>query len=207
MVAGGDLPEPLAWDLFGGVGFTGAVGQTHRVLHEGRPVQVLIGVGDRDTIDVAALRDAAAAFSNATDTHAHITVRLSPVPNLAAGDAAQAIVEGVLLARYRYDALKSEPSVTALTDFSITIDADAREAVTAGVERGRITAGATILARDLANTPPALLTAEDMADVAVALGEERGFGVEVFDREALTEMGCGGILGVNAGSVREPRLV
>jgi len=122
-------------------------------------------------------------------------------------DAAQAIVEGTLLARYSYDALKTKPSTVPLRNFTMTME-DARSAdIADGVETGRVTAGATVLARDLANTPPALLDAVAMAEVAVALGAEFGFDVEVFDREALIEMGCGGILGVNAGSAKEPRLI
>jgi len=35
----------------------------------------------------------------------------------------------------------------------------------------------------------------------------RGLDVEVFDRQALLELGCGGLLGVNAGSAHEPRMI
>ena len=58
------------------------------------------------------------------------------------------------------------------------------------------------IARDLANCPPAHLTAEAMAAVAERLGGAAGLGVEVFDKPALWELGCGGLLGVNAGSTR-----
>jgi leucyl aminopeptidase len=64
-----------------------------------------------------------------------------------------------------------------------------------------------MLARDLANTPPAHLTAARMADVAVQVAAEHGLAAEVFDRAALIEMGCGGLIGVNGGSADEPRLI
>jgi leucyl aminopeptidase len=64
-----------------------------------------------------------------------------------------------------------------------------------------------MLARDLANTPHSHLNASRLADIAVALGAERGFGVELFDEDALREMGIGGLLGVNAGSAEPPRMV
>ncbi len=64
-----------------------------------------------------------------------------------------------------------------------------------------------MLARDLANTPPAHLTAPRIADVAVAVGADRGLEVEVFDQAALTRLGCGGLLGVNGGSADEARMV
>ena len=39
------------------------------------------------------------------------------------------------------------------------------------------------------------------------LAGERGLDAEVFDLDALAEMGCGGMLGVNAGSAEPPRLI
>ena len=39
------------------------------------------------------------------------------------------------------------------------------------------------------------------------LGAEAGLEVEVFDNAALVEMGCGGMLGVNAGSAEQARLI
>ena len=46
-----------------------------------------------------------------------------------------------------------------------------------------------------------------MAEVAQQVAADRGLTVEVFDRQALVELGCGGLLGVNAGSVHEPRMI
>ena len=46
-----------------------------------------------------------------------------------------------------------------------------------------------------------------MASVAERLGGAAGLGVEVFDEPALWELGCGGLLGVNAGSHDEPRMI
>ena len=46
-----------------------------------------------------------------------------------------------------------------------------------------------------------------MAEVAEAIAADRGLGIEVFDKEALLQLGCGGLLGVNAGSVEPPRMI
>jgi leucyl aminopeptidase len=209
VVAGDDLPDSLdmSWELLETAGFTGQVGQTYVVLRKGQPATVLVGIGSRDDLDTAKIRDAAAAFANAASTHGRLSVTLGQVPGIDDSSATEAIVEGVLLARYSYEALKTNPSTVGLESFAISVEEERVPSVREGVERGRATSSATILARDLANTPPGLLNAEAMADVAVALGAERGFEVEVFDRAQLTELGCGGLLGVNAGSVNEPRMV
>ena len=63
------------------------------------------------------------------------------------------------------------------------------------------------LARELANTPPTYLNANDIADRAVAIGADSGLTVEVFNKDQLAALGCGGMLGVNRGSVEPPRMV
>ena len=94
-----------------------------------------------------------------------------------------------------------------MTELTLVTDEAHRDEAQAGAERGVALAAATMAARDLANTPHNYLSASDMADLAVAMGPERGLTVEVFGKDELVEMGCGGMLGVNAGSAEPPRLV
>ena len=121
--------------------------------------------------------------------------------------AAQSAVEGILLARYRYDALKEAPTVTAVANLTLVVDSKRSAAVKKGLAKGKGMAEATQLARDLANSPPAYLTATRMAEVAEGLANEAGLTVEVFDKDQLIELGCGGLLGVNAGSSEPPRMI
>jgi leucyl aminopeptidase len=187
-------------------GFEGKVAQTIVLPETDSTIVVLVGVGPEGEVDAGRLRDAAAGFARATQSQADLTLVVGGTGDVAGDDAAQAIVEGVLLARYRYDALKSKPSVTPVTELTLVVDGRTA-AVKRGAARGLLTAEATNMARDLANGPPALLTATAMAEAAVALGEERGLEVEVYDLEQLIDLGCGGLLGVNAGSAEEPRMV
>src|SRR4051794_25533148 len=86
-------------------GFRGAVGQT-LVLPRGDDAVVATGIGD-DPSD-AALRDAAAAFARAAGRDEVLATDLAGA-GASVADAAQAVVEGIVLGRYRYDALKTEP--------------------------------------------------------------------------------------------------
>ena len=72
----------------------------------------------------------------------------------------------------------------------------AREAVAAGV----------VLARDLVNEPPNVLTPEEFAKRAEAL-EKLGVEVEVLDPKALKKLGMSALLGVAQGSNNQPRVV
>ena len=82
------------------------------------------------------------------------------------------------------------------------------EEVRAGVARGESVARAAAISRDLANCPATTLSAARMGEVA--LGARRRPPVSRSRSSAsseLIEMGCGGILGVNLGSIDEPRLI
>jgi leucyl aminopeptidase len=168
---------------------------------------VAVGVGKPGQLDVAGMRNAAAAFARAARSHARLAFSLTGVEELTPEQAAQAVVEGVLLARYRYDPLRRQSKGSDVTRITIVADVDDKTAISAGAERGRGLAGATQLARDLANTPHSHLNATRFAEVASAIGSERGLEVEVFDKDTLVEMGCGGLLGVNQGSAEPPRMI
>jgi leucyl aminopeptidase len=205
----GDVPARLGLgrEALTAAGFTGAIGQALPIPGDVAPELVAVGIGDGGPLDPAALRDAGAAFARATYRHARVAVAVPDGDRVDSQAAAQAIVEGILLARYRYRAFRDRPGEAPLESVTLVVAAPGREAVTEGVRRGRITAEATQLARDLANTPPMHLSATRMAEVAQVLGSQAGLEVEVFDNQALVALGCGGLLGVNAGSSEQARMI
>ncbi|WP_022889179.1 leucyl aminopeptidase [Agromyces italicus] len=205
----GELPAGIDLDreALARSGFESKPGTTLVLPYGSGPLLVLVGVGPLAELGSNGLRDAGAAFARASAKFARIGLRVPSTGSAEAAGAAQALTEGALLARYRFDTLKREAKDVALGRVELRIDgADASQAA-AGVELGLATARAANLARDLANCPPGHLTATVMAEVAVGLGERFGFDVEVFDKRQLIELGCGGLLGVNQGSAEEPRMV
>ena len=211
VIQDGEAPPELGLDrdALRAAGFDGTAGQT-LVRHSGpdeRPM-VAYGVGAAETMDAAALRDAAGALALAVDRQSELTVLLPDVPAVRPEVVAQVMVEGAALARYDFEPLKREPRCAPLTRLTlVTAAPQAREAASRGATRGRVLAKATALARDLANAPPNLLTAARMAECATRLAAAGGLRVEAFDREALVALGCGGLLGVNAGSSEPPRMI
>ena len=97
----GSVPRQLGLTRSGmeTLGFTGKVGQTLVVPAKDGPSFVAVGVGDQPT--ATTLRDAAAAFARATGTAAALATNLADDGTVDADAAAQAVVEGVTLARYR----------------------------------------------------------------------------------------------------------
>ena len=200
----GDLPADLGVDraTLERTGFRAAAGST--LVLPGSPTVVLAGLGD-EVATVDSVRDAVAAATRASASWSTaVAVGVPAETGLAPADVAGAVVEGVLLARYRYRSHRSEHKEAPLERLTLL---GAAEGSDAGVTQALRRVRAAVVARDLANTPPGHLTATDLGDVALALGERFGFEAEVLGRAELTELGCGGILGVNAGSAEEPRLL
>jgi len=187
-------------------GFEGGVGQTLVIPSANGSTVVAVGVGDARRASVADVRNAAAALARAVAKRTAVATNIVDAVALDARSAAQAVVEGFLMASYRYHELKSSPSVPSGTLTVVAASAKARGAET-GAERGATTAGAVRLARDLANTPPAHLTARMLADRAVQVAQASGLEVEVFDKDKIQVLGLGGLLGVNRGSVEPPRMI
>ncbi|MEF3402935.1 leucyl aminopeptidase [Agromyces sp. CCNWLW203] len=191
-------------------GFEAKPGQTLYV--PGAEPTVLVGGGPAAELTINGLRDAAAALVRATTRFSRIGFEIPALGTLDRAAAGQAIAEGAALARYRYTGRSTKPAEAPLERIAVRVgdaqaaDADA-VALDTGMKAGLVTARAANVARDLANTPPGHLTATDLADVAVSLGARYGFDVEVFDKQQLIELGCGGLLGVNRGSTEEPRMV
>jgi len=207
--ASGDVAPALGIERSGleANGFSGAVGQALVVPRAtGLPV-VAVGVGDPADLDVTQLRNAAAAFASSVSSHAVLAISVPDIAGASAAAAAQAVVEGVLLSRYEYAALKNKPAVEPVAELILVAAATAADAVTTGAARGATYSRVTAMARDLANSPPAHLTATRMAEAAQTVGADTGLEVEIFDKGALIELGCGGLLGVNKGSSEPPRMI
>jgi len=205
----GPLPAELGLDRhrLRAAGFEGRPGEVLVVPAPTGPVVAVVGLGDLADVDAAGLRDAAGAFARATASHSRLTLDVPEVAALAPDLAGQALIEGVVLARYRYEPLKRTAEATDLAEVVLVAAPERLEPLERGAQRGLVLAAATELARDLANTPHSHLNASTLATIAEQLAGEKGLDVEVFDEAALEELGCGGLLGVNAGSVEPARMV
>jgi leucyl aminopeptidase len=191
------------------LGFEAKPGQT--LVAPGKDGAIVVAVGVPEQPTPGELRDAAAAVVRAVPKVAHVATNLVDAVTGTTAEitaAAQAVTEGALLAGYRYAGLKNDPSAAGtLRQVTLVAGPKSATAVSAGAARAEATARAAAVARELANTPASHLTARRIAELAVSLGTQHGLTVEVFNKDQLAELGCGGILGVNAGSTEPPRMV
>jgi leucyl aminopeptidase len=126
----------------------------------------------------------------------------------ATPERAAEIATGVRLRAYAFDRYKTRPKEDDKAPGSTRLIlgvANPAAAKRAHKAREGLAAG-VILARDLVNEPPNVLTPEEFANRTKALGK-LGVEVEVLDERAIRKIGMRALLGVGQGSERESRVV
>jgi leucyl aminopeptidase len=121
----------------------------------------------------------------------------------APAESLRGLAEGLWLGAYRFREAPQAPRSS-----EITIAVRGAETYAESLEAARVTAAATWLARDLANTPASVKNPAWFAGQIVAEAATRpGLTVTVREPEQLAAEGFGGILAVGAGSATPPRLL
>jgi len=122
--------------------------------------------------------------------------------------AAQALVEGALLASYDFKRTEEDRSfdVVAL-GMPLPSVAD-HDDVVEGMRRGVLIADAVNWAKRLIDTPPNELSPKELAKrVAQRLGEDDSVLVEIWTESKIRDENLGGLLGVGSGSAEPTRVV
>ena len=191
------------------LGFEGRASQTQTLPPAAgkTAVRVLVGIGEVRDLDTRVLRNVAATAARACARYESMATTLPGVMRGSAKVPTQAVVEGIALALHRWVALKNDKSgLSKLTSVTL-VSAERTAEVQAGMLMGIATSTAVCTARDFANTPPSHLTARQFAEHAVAIASASGLEATVYNKDQLIAMGCGGLVGVNAGSTEPPRMV
>lgn len=167
--------------------------------HEGRR-WILAGLGERDRFDAERARVAAAtALGRAKELGS--SELCWEVPHHVGDDVVGGLVEGTVLAAYRFDRHKTAPKSDDGVDELIL---SAHHDVSPAVQRAAVIAEAVNAARDLQNAPANALTPTALGERALALD---GVEVEVDGPEQIEARGMGSFMAVARGSYEEPRLI
>jgi leucyl aminopeptidase len=174
---------------------------------------LVVGLGERESFDAEAIRRAsAAAVSRARELNCRRVATIvhgAGLAGLPAATAAQATVEGALLALYRYNAPKAvQPNQHELDELMV-VEYDAARLL--DIEQGVRTAQAIVagasLARDLVNLPPNIATPRYLAKQAGALAEQFGLGLTIGGRKWAGKRSMGAFLAVAQGAGEPPRFI
>ena len=167
---------------------------------------ILVGLGAPADFDLAGLRQACAAASQAAATAGarHLGLAM-PLSGLESGAAARTMAEAARLSLFSDQRFKGEPEPRTLPEtvslIGLAEDAqrtlEAVSATCAGVE----------LARELVAAPPNVATPQHLADSAAAISRDFGLELTVLERSDCAALGMGSYLAVAQGSDLAPKFI
>jgi leucyl aminopeptidase len=176
---------------------------------------IVVGLGPADKFNLEAVREAAgAAIKQARKLGAAnvaSVVHGGGVGGLDLAEAAQAVVEGSLLALYRYQAprTKKEDEDEGQVDTLTLVEFDPAKLATieAGAKAGEVIAESVYLARNLTNQPSNVATPTVVAEAARQMCAQVGLTCRVLAEADIQAEGMGALLAVTQGASQPAKLV
>jgi leucyl aminopeptidase len=168
---------------------------------------LLAGGGKKEKFTSAELRRVSGAALRHLKTRSLKSIALMLDAKYASAEHVEAAVEGALVGDFEPDRYKSDKKDVKLVDrFTVAVPGGGPE-LDAGLERGRITAEAQNLTRELANEPANRLTPMRLAESARSTAAAYGLECDVLDQDRMKQLGMGSLLGVAMGSAEPPALI
>ncbi|MBA7643210.1 Cytosol aminopeptidase [subsurface metagenome] len=181
-----------------------------------KPDKVLIvGLGKSSEFGLEQIRKASgAAAKQARKTKAKkvgTVVHGAGIRGLEPGAAAQALIEGTLLALYEFKEYK-KPEQSNIEEFSVVeMDKQKNKSFQKGIETGKILAESQNIARDLINEPSNNLTPKKLdqriKSIIKNAGLEKIIGYNCLNKTDIKKLKMGALISVAQGSDNEPKFI
>jgi len=189
----------------------GEVGIIHTLGKLPAGIVAVAGLGKRQDFTLDKIRGVAGEFCRslrklnchriATILHGAGTGGIEPEASV------EAIVEGSLLGLYSFTRYK-KPEYEDIREILIVEREESKlPALERGVQKGKVMAEATALARDMVNEPANCMTPSRMSELAKEIAEEHNLEFNVLDSNDMEAIGMGALLGVAKGSSQDPKLI
>jgi len=196
--------------------FTGKPGEMATLYSRGAIAAqrvLVVGLGESQKFNQEAIREASGVVAKRAEqlnikTLATI-VHGGGIGGMDVAEAAQAVVEGSLLATYKYDAPKSKPdeSVPVEALHLVEFDASKIDQVKSGAQAGEAISEGVYLARTLANQPSNVATPTAMAKAAQAMCVSAGLNCRILDEDEMEAESMGLLLAVTKGSTEAAKFI
>jgi leucyl aminopeptidase len=169
---------------------------------------LLVGAGKPEKFAVSDLRKIAGTAVRYLKTRGVKKIAFLTREGERGPAAAQAVVEGLIVADFESDKYRTERKNREIESVSLCgFDEGLGANLKAAVEQGRVLAESQNFARDLINEPSNKLTPRILAARAEAMAKEAGLGVEILDERKIADLKMGALIGVAQGSVEPPRVI
>ncbi len=171
----------------------------------------IAGLGKRQDFNVDKIRGITGEFCRALrklNCHKIATIlHGAGIGGVELEASAEAITEGALLGLYSFTKYK-KPEYEDVEEMLIVVrEKEKVPILESAVDKGKVVASATTLARDMVNEPANYMTPSQMAEAAKEIASKYNLEFKVFDREDMEAMGMGALLGVAKGSNQPPKLI
>lgn len=121
--------------------------------------------------------------------------------------SAEAIVEGALLGLYSFTKYR-KPEYGDIEEMLIVVKEEEKAPILErAIDRARVVAQATSLARTMVNEPANYMTPGRIVEIGREIADQYGLTLKVFEVEDMEAMGMGALLGVARGSNEPPKLM
>jgi leucyl aminopeptidase len=173
----------------------------------------VVGLGKRNDLTPEKVRTATAAALRQLRHHGALDIAAAAlgidIAGISAENSAWAMTEGAILGLYAFHKhMTGEPDFQEVKQLTITEPDEAKlDGLKEGIRKGKITAEASILTRDMVNEPSNYMTPASMAATAKNLADAYKLKINVLEREQMQELKMGALLGVSQGSDRPPKFI
>ena len=174
---------------------------------------VVAGMGKRAEWDTDKLRDLAGETIRALRKHKAKSAAFALPAGSEGGpghaDSARAVAEGCLLGAYQYRRHMTKDDNGHEIEEIILLENDGArlDIINQELEKGRITAGAVMMARDMVNEPANHMTPGHMAEMAKDVASAHGLGITVMDQAQMETEKMGALLGVAQGTAEPAKFI
>lgn len=172
----------------------------------------VVGMGKSVGKTMREWRDAGISAGSSIDkssVNESVVIIEEPKGGLTMADAAEAFVEGVEMAMYRFDRFKTEQKdhqKLKIKKIHILVDGDHVKETQDRVKKVKAQAEGQNLTRELVNLPANYANPDFMAETAEGF-KELGIEVEILGETEMKKLGMGMLLAVGQGSSQESRLI
>lgn len=174
---------------------------------------LVVGLGKQEGLNLEGVRRAAAAaIKKAQDLKAKAVATIvhgAGIGGLDAASAAQATVEGSLLALYQFDAQKQNNEKKTPPDSLTVVEYEESKinSVAQGAKTAESIAAGVTIARNLVNMPPNVATPTKLAQTATEIAQAHSLKLTIGDRDWAAAHNMGAYLAVAQGAGEPPYFI
>lgn len=205
-------------ELIAGADLRGKLGETAVLYPRGAiPARrvIVVGLGEADKFNLEAVREASGvAIKQAKKIGAANVATIvhgGGIGGLDLAEAAQAVIEGSMLALYEYDAPRAKKENDDKTQIGSLVLVEFDETkigqVEAGAQNGQAIAEAVYLARTLVNQPSNTATPTAIAEAAQTMCAEVGLTCRILEEAEMREEKMGALLAVTQGAAEPAKFI